>query len=330
MMRRFEFATPAILTMPRLPGADLDPTPAEGRVVALPRVGLAQRAPEARTVTPPLAASAIRQVLLQATPDHHPGQHLAVGVDVAARFGARLAAIYPMQRPPALPGLLRLAPPFLRLSGEVERAKADAAGERLRRLAERAGVGLDWHLADGEAGEVIGAAGRFHDLIVVPRSDASLGGFGTDVPRRATLRSGRPVLVVPPRSTSAEVGRRVLVFWNGSREAALAARAALPFLATADDVMVLATPDLLAGDVEVMPGFGLRTFLRRHGVSATVQSFEPEGASPAEALLDLAEASGCDLLVSGAYGTWPVHTWRLGGFTRALLGATRTPLLICR
>lgn len=336
MIQRFDSGDTAVLTAPRFRDLDLDldRAPALRRDVPIPRIGLARPAaarPMAETwiSTPPLAAAAIRQVLLHVTPDHHPGQQVAVGVDVAARFAARLVAVYPMGRPAPLRALLGLARSGGPIPDERAHAAARAAAARVRRLAEDAGVDLDWHLADGEAGAVMGAVGRFHDLVVVPKGDPRLDGLGADVPRRATLRSGRPVLVVPPRAASAEVGRRVFVHWNGSRESALAVRAALPFLATADDVTVLATPDLLADDIEAVPGFGLRAFLRRHGIAAEVRTFEPEGASPAEALLEAAEGAGCDLLVSGAYGAWPVHAWRFGGFTRALLGQTRTPLLLC-
>lgn len=317
------------------------------------------------------AAVAIRQILLHAASDYHPGQHLAVGVDVAARFDAKLVALHPIRRTPAVRSMLdpgasagssgrdgrrasverlrraadlaratvlrRVLPPgspLVAAAVEAERAKARAVYDRLSRMAEPARVELEWHAVEGEAGTLLAWLGRFHDLIVASAGDPQAGDAGPDAARRAALRSGRPVLVVPRQWTSPRVGRRVLVLWDGTREAAFAARAALPFLATAESVTVLATPDRLPLDVDGLPLFGLEDFLWRHGVVATTSPFDMDGTDPARDLLDAAVADGADLIVCGAFGpwpvqAWPVHGWRLAGFTRALMAEARTPLLLC-
>lgn len=337
--------------------------------VPVPLGAGARATPAAATAPPrPPAAAAIRQVLLHVTPGHHPGQQLAVGVDVAARFGAKLVGLYPIRRtlalrrllapdpPPGAAGGDAAAEPLRRAAGlagatvlrrvltpdspavaaavAAERAKARASFDRLARLADAARVELEWHAVAGDAGALLADVGRLHDLVVAPAGDAQAGDAGPDAARRAVLRSGRPVLVVPRRWASPRVGRRVLVLWDGTRESAFAVRAALPFLATADNVTVLAAPDRLPLDLDGLPIFGLGDFLWRHGVVAAVLPFEAKGADPARAVLDAAEAGGADLVVSGAFGpwptrAWPVQGWRLAGFTRALLAQARTPLLLC-
>lgn len=349
-----------------------------GDAAALPvplDAGAGAKAPPAAAPVPapprPPAATAIRQILLHVTPGHHPGQQLAVGVDVAARFDAKLVALYPIRRTLALRRLLDPDPPagsagdadggaaaerlrraaglagatvlrrvltpdspVLAAAVEAERAKARASFDRLSRLAEPAGVALEWHAVAGDAGALLARVGRFHDLVVAPAADPRAGDAGPDAARRAALRSGRPVLVVPRHWASPRVGRRVLVLWDGTREAAAAVRAALPFLAMAEAVTVLAAPDRLPLDVDGLPIFGLGDFLWRHGVVAAVRPFETGGADPARAVLDAAAAGEADLVVCGAFGPWParpwpVQDWRRAGFTRALLADARTPLLLC-
>lgn len=346
-------------------------TPRDGAATGAPASAPAQPGPArpapARSAP---AAAAIRQILLHVAPDH-PGHHLAVGVDVAARFDAKLVALYPIRRTLAVrrmldPGpsagsvghdgrrdsverlrraadlaratvLRRVLPagsPLVAAAVEAERAKARAVFDRLSCLAEPARVALEWHAVEGEAGTLLARLGRFHDLIVAPAGDPHAGGTGPDAARRAALRSGRPVLAVPRQWTLPWVGRRVFVLWDGTREAAFAVRAALPFLAAAESVTVLATPDRLPLDVDGLPLFSLDDFLWRHGVMAATSPFDMDGADPARDLLDTAAAGGADLIVCGAFGpwpaqAWPVHAWRLAGFTRALMAQARTPLLLC-
>ena len=52
------------------------------------------------------------------------------------------------------------------------------------------------------------------------RSRAPLGIVNRDLPERAVLGGGRPVLVVPFAGRFDTLGRHVLAAWNDSREAA--------------------------------------------------------------------------------------------------------------
>jgi hypothetical protein len=100
-------------------------------------------------------------------------------------------------------------------------------------------VTCDWQVAEGDAAEVLGVAARYHDLTVVEQSDLVSDEIGFDVPETCVLSSGRPVLVVPNTGRFDQVGRSIVVAWNGSRQAAAALHGALPFIDRAERVLVL-------------------------------------------------------------------------------------------
>src|SRR5438477_342642 len=79
-------------------------------------------------------------------------------------------------------------------------------------------------------------------------------------------RRGRPVLGIPIANVPAKLGGSVLVAWDGGRAASRAMNDALPLLAGADAVTVLAIgPDGPAR----RQAEAATAHLRRHGVAAT-------------------------------------------------------------
>ena len=59
-----------------------------------------------------------------------------------------------------------------------------------------------------------------------------------DAPDSVALGCGRPVIVVPDAPASGTFGRRVLIAWDGSREASRALFDAIPVLKTAEAVRI--------------------------------------------------------------------------------------------
>ena len=142
--------------------------------------------------------------------------------------------------------------------------------------------------------------------------------------------AGRPVLVVPHAGSFESLGRRVLVGWNASREAARAVADALPILAAAESVTVLAV------DPDASPnpqGGGAR---RRHRAAFGAAWRDGEGRArdraddtpDAEVLLNKASELAADLIVVGAYGHSRLREMVLGGVTRTLLQRMTVPVLM--
>ena len=150
------------------------------------------------------------------------------------------------------------------------------------------------------------------------------------------MLSPRPVLTTPSKGPHADLGRRILIAWNGSREAARATHDALPFLIAAESVVVL-TVDA-AGDAH-SPGANIATHLARHGVNVDLHKRTSVRHPPAQArraakmnvgevILSAAADYNADLLVIGAYGHSRLRETVLGGVTRHVLSHMSVPVLM--
>jgi nucleotide-binding universal stress UspA family protein len=192
--------------------------------------------------------------------------------------------------------------------------------------ADAAGNGFSWGWPREEAMDdlFIGNRGRVFDLIVVGRP----GGAPQNprmIPLEAALfDSGRPALLVPPQAPKT-IGRNIVVSWNGSTEQARTNAFAMPLLRLAEKVTVLTVE---GGSVTGPSGEEAAQHLRRNGIAATALTIEPGQRTTGEAILDHAAATGCDLLVKGAYTQSRLRQLIFGGATRHILVNANLPVLM--
>ena len=211
-------------------------------------------------------------------------------------------------------------------------ALADAATieatfrERIRREDLRG----EWRQAEGMLAEQITLHARYADLVIIGQDDPDSATVGTaGLAGDVLFGAGRPVLVVPHAGRFPTIGRRVLVGWNASREAARAVNDALPLIAGAETAAVLAANPSrgLDGHGEE-PGADIALHLARHGVKATVEHRVAPDVPDADLLLNHAADMSADLLVVGAYGHSRLREFVLGGVTRTLLKQMTVPVLL--
>lgn len=168
---------------------------------------------------------------------------------------------------------------------------------------------------------------RSHDLLIIGQAEP--GGRWWPQPHHllesALLKSGHPLLAVPHRGAFLNLGERVLVAWNGGREAARAVEDALPILEKAAEVIVL-TVDLRSGDAVSVDH--LAALLERHEVAVAVQGARSHGRPLGAVLLDEAARLRCDLLVMGGYGHAPLREHLLGGATWHVIEHMSLPVLL--
>jgi nucleotide-binding universal stress UspA family protein len=186
------------------------------------------------------------------------------------------------------------------------------------------GASYAWLRPGAEFDPFIGNYGRVFDLIVLGRP-----GRAPQNPRMAPLEaalfeSGRPVLIVPPTPRK-ELGRNVLVAWNGSTEQARTNAFAMPLLRGADGVTVLTVE---GGMTPGPSGDEAALHLVRNGVPATAVTVAPAGRTTGEAILDHARLGGCDLIVKGAYAQSRLRQMIFGGATRHILAHATLPVLM--
>lgn len=188
----------------------------------------------------------------------------------------------------------------------------------------------EWRLVEGALPEQVALHARYADLAVIGQADPGSDQPGAGlVVEQVLFSAGRPVLVVPYAGRFESVGRRVLVGWNASREAARAVNDALPILERAEKATVLAVnPDRLPGVHGEEPGADIALHLARHGVKAEVDHMTAPSVPDGEALLNRAAETASDLLVIGAYGHSRLREMVLGGVTRTLLREMTVPVLM--
>ena len=120
---------------------------------------------------------------------------------------------------------------------------------------------------------------------------------------------------------------RVAIAWDGSNQAGRAAKAALPALHTAQEIIVLQHPSDLKDLTLASDPATLVSYLSRHGLT-NVRVESVNGDNVALALIGGACLADCGLLVAGGYGRPRFLEFVLGGTTRALVDAQGRPHLL--
>lgn len=219
---------------------------------------------------------------------------------------------------------------FLQVSADLNKARASKLNAEFRRRVEGSGVSFEWQSLETFSGDSALSAlssVRAADIVIAGQGDT--GDPGADV-GGLVYDAGRPVLVVPHSGPMVVSFKRILVAWNGSREAARAVFDALPFIVAAErtEILVIDPPDTMDGE----PGAGaeIAASLSRHGANVSVATVKSEGSSMEDVIQDRLTETGADMLVLGAYS----HSWlrRLvfGGVTNSVLRAGAVAAFLSR
>jgi len=228
-----------------------------------------------------------------------------------------------------------LLDPLYREYREKIEAEAVVSRSLFEDIANRHGVSAEWRTSFGYPSEIAALNGRYVDLIVLGQVDPddTQAMLSRPLPEEVALAAGRPVLVVPYAGSWREIGRRVLVGWDASREATRAVNEAMPLLRSAQAVTIISVDPVASpgdhgeGHGEV-PGADIALHLARHGVKATIETTVSAGIGVGNALLSRASDLEADLLVMGAYGHSRVRELLLGGATRTILESMTLPVLM--
>lgn len=252
---------------------------------------------------------------------------VTLAIALSKRFGGHLTGLYALNDVAMFKLMLGEAPQQVRELIECDYADAGKAERGFRQLSMQEGVAADWQIGEGDAAELLCVAARLKDLILVGQTEAADPGW--DVAERVVLTTSTPTMVVPATSRINAIGERVLVAWNGSREAALAVRAARPFLANADHVTVLVGENREKFSAMTrVPPVDIGAYLQRHGIAAEMRPLDRPDAEAGLVIVDAAQHLRADLIVMGAYGRSRLREWVLGGATRHLLKTMPVPVLM--
>ena len=261
----------------------------------------------------------------------HPRLELALRL--AKRFGAHLTGMYAVFAPEPRSFQVMAGTAEYFKEHDTSRRERRAALERLFHAeAARAGVSGEWEEAQGYANVAVPRRARCADLIVAGQDDPNdpESYVGDHFPETLVMSTGRPVLLVPYAGFFASAGERVLIAWDGSREATRAVHDAMPILKAAKQATVV-TVGAAQGDAAdvLIPGADIAASIARHGVKVEVSSIDSAGGVPAgDLLLSRAADLGADLLVMGGYGHSRWQELVLGGATRTVLNSMTIPVLM--
>ena len=197
-------------------------------------------------------------------------------------------------------------------------------------IGRRHDLSLEWRVSDDEFGEALMLHARHAALAVLgPPRRSDRRETALSLSEDVIFASGRPSLLVPNGWTGDRIGSRIVIGWNGSREAARAIADAMPFLVAAQAVTVVVVPEQKVSRVlGAEPGADITRHLARHGVPVTLE--QHEGPDAGAILLDRARDTNADLIVMGAYGQPKITEFIFGSATRTLLDAPELPILLSR
>ncbi len=277
---------------------------------------------------------AIKTILVHLDGTPRCAARVSIAAQLARSFASHLTGIAPTGVADIVLSLNTAIPDgieCIQLSAKYLRVRAEASVERFRAQVEPMALpSFEAIVVEDRTVDAVVHLGRCSDLVVVGQADPGsfIEGVERDFAQQVLMSAGRPVLVVPFAGEFATTGHRILVAWNGGREAAVAVRDALPFLQTAEqvDLLVVGRPEGDAGDGRSGVD-DARRWLARHGVEVRCRS-EDADADVGERVLSRAGDLGADLVVMGAYGHSRMRQWALGGATRSMLAHMTVPVLM--
>ncbi len=264
----------------------------------------------------------MKTILVDIGEDEGQEARLQAAFDLARAFEGHLVAVQATPFATYAMGDLGYAFPVTELIAAVEAERA-ALRRRVEPLFAAEGISWEWHSVDGEPADALVEAARLADAIVM-----SAGPFAAPVGRQRTgdvaIRAPAPVIAVPPGSRGFSAGGSALILWNGSQEAALALRQALPLLRLASEVAILTVEESAA----TLPARAAAAYLSRQGVHAEVIERGSGGESIETVIRAVIHERRPAYLVQGAYGHSRLRETLFGGVTRGLLGDAPVPIVL--
>jgi nucleotide-binding universal stress UspA family protein len=270
----------------------------------------------------------IRSVLVHLDGSDAAAERLRVACRIGRRFGAHVFAQFCTD-----PTIASLQLAISESPAALFETQEGAALARARRRFDEGSAqadGATWLECEGDdAGEAFLRQARSADLVVVGALEPPSEREPSAPPwllESVLLRSGRPMLLVPPGQPTWRDDADVLVGWNGSAQAARALAAALPWMRAARRVHLLVSRE--SADASEGDGLDVRGALSRHGIDALVHRDREDAGDAGQRLAHQAAELGAGLLVMGGYGHGRLQERILGGATAFMLHAAPLPVLM--
>ncbi|RYZ74727.1 MAG: universal stress protein [Lysobacteraceae bacterium] len=275
---------------------------------------------------------AVKDLVVFLEPGAYASARLDYAATLARQWQAHLIATFVTQPLALVPhagfavggGLADMLAEYrVRTGAELARARAG-----FEQLTARRSFTAEWRESDNETDEILMLHARHASLAVLgPPAAQHDRTTMLGLSERMIFACGRPCLLLPGDWPAERSPGRIVVGWNGGREATRAIADALPLLVAATAVHLVVVPDARTRALYgAEPGADMAAHLARHGVPVVLEQCPGEDAGAV--LLERCAAIDADLLVIGAIGRSRISEFVLGGATRTLLARARLPLLL--
>lgn len=188
---------------------------------------------------------------------------------------------------------------------------------------DRLGLPHEYKIARSESGtaaEAVLTSCYGAELLVAAQPDPNDPTMSHESADPIVFNASCPVLLVPYAPiTPCEGIDRVVVAYNGKREAARAAFDALPLLKAASHVELIWVDAPVRDEGEPLAGSGIVRALTRHGINVNLSHIPSNSRHAQDVLRDYVIAERADLLVLGAYSHSRIRELVFGGVTRSML-----------
>lgn len=273
-----------------------------------------------------------KTILVHVDDSQHAAARISIAAQLARDFDAHLigAAVTGISRFAFQAGAALPPDPSISLHMEHLRQRARQALEQAEIQVRREGVSsFEKHIVDDDASGGLAELARYSDVVVISQFDPDRPNVTVrpDFPEYVVFNSGRPTLILPHSAPVTSVAKRILIAWDGSRQATRAVIDALPLMRQASLVQVVIFNEEETGAEELPGGTELAQYLARHGVNIELL---PGAASSdvGNSLLSMATDLSIDLIVMGGYGHSRFREILLGGATRTILESMTIPVLM--
>ncbi|MEM6577189.1 MAG: universal stress protein [Pseudomonadota bacterium] len=268
------------------------------------------------------------------TPDHAETL-LKVAVPLARRHNAHLIGLHTLEALEVYPGIaMHVSAQAFGAFNASQKEQAESIRAAFDAATRNEDFVCEYRLLKAQsktAADRLVESARAADLVIMSQADKATDRFDQHGAQRAVIQqSGRPVIVVPLGYEGPEIGRRCVLGWSETREAARAAHDLVGVADEGADIIVLRVRKGRADEMRDADMIDLSATLARHGFNVDLRHIDRAGQSISDILMDCAFEAGADMMATGAFGHSTAYDFVLGATSQSLLRNARLPVLFSK